>query len=104
MTVQVDRQSKLHLDMFLAPSKCLKAVDDILERALCCVHRDDKALIKSTGGGSGSHEISSFKIVGGNIQLGESTDPSCPTIILQKSCVPGRAHTCKEESFFCQFK
>ncbi|KAI6191182.1 hypothetical protein M3Y97_00200100 [Aphelenchoides bicaudatus] len=86
-----------------APSKCLKAVDDVLERALCCIHRDDKLLLKANSGGS--HELSStkIKIVDDNVQLGESTDPSCPTIILQRSCVPGSVRMCKEENFFCQY-
>lgn len=90
----------------LAPSKCLKAVDDILERALCCIHREDKQALKSTANSAGSHEVSSvkIKIVDDNVQLGESSDPSCPTIILQRSCAPGTVHMCREENFFCQYK
>lgn len=49
-------------------------MDDVLERALCCIHKDDKTLlVKTTGGESGSNEMSSFKIIEDNIQLGEST-------------------------------
>ncbi|CAD5228938.1 unnamed protein product [Bursaphelenchus okinawaensis] len=83
-----------------APSKCLKARDDQFKRTLCCLHQDDQ-VNEDVSSNSESNEASKFKIIP-DLNLGQSEDPTCPTIILSRSCRPGSVDDC-EDNFFCQF-
>ncbi|KAI6243679.1 hypothetical protein M3Y99_00030500 [Aphelenchoides fujianensis] len=97
----------------------VQAIDDVLERALCCIHVDDKPEVEQPASVSGSQEVGGFQDRGRRrvgrifglvfpfhpfaLMVAACSDAACPTFILSRSCTPGSVHMCREESFFCQF-